>query len=138
MLVIDPEPVRLMRATEQREAAKIKGQIKRLRKQLSNRQERIAILDDVLQCCHQADPRTLTVMSSNRASSATMVARCRAVISVLDTHGDMSPRDLLPKVGDELEAPLLPHQLRAVLRKYSNVFERRVGRHGVWGLKRVS
>lgn len=138
MLMIDPEPVRLMRATEEREAVKLRGQIKRLRKQLSSHQQRIAILDDVLQCCQPADDRQGGSGSPRRASSSTMVGRCRAVITVLDIHGDMTPRKLLPLVCDEFGEALLPHQLRAVLRKYTNVFERREGRHGMWGLKTVS
>lgn len=147
---IDPGPVRAMRDQEENAAAKLRQQIAQLQEQLAVREARIAVLDEVLSRCHVeldevlSTPAVAAVVDApappppepprNRATASSMAERRDAVVSVFRTHGDLTPRDLLPLVNDALGEELLSHQLRAVLRKYKKLFESRADQHGVWGL----
>ena len=145
---IDPGPVRAMRAQEEAAAVKLRDQIAALQEQLAVREARIAVLDEVLSRCQvELDavfPEGISLVASTappepepsrlRATASSMAERRDAVADIFGSHGDLSPRDLLPMVNDVLGEELLAHQLRAVLRKYTALFESRPDRHGVWGL----
>ena len=159
---IDPGPVRAMRAQEEAEAQKLRAQIAQLQEQLAVREARIAVLDEVLTRCKVAleavlPPQAAAALAEaqvqtsaaaaaavsvpappppepRRATASSMEERRAAVEAIFRRHGDMTPRDLLPLVNDELGEELLPHQLRAVLRKYTRLFEGRADQHGIWGL----
>lgn len=146
---IDPGPVRAMREQEEGAAAKLREQIAQLQEQLAVREARIAVLDEVLSRCQveldavlsapavaaavEAPPPVFEPPRS-RATASSMADRREAVVRVFRTHGDLTPKDLLPLVNDALGEELLAHQLRAVLRKYKKLFESRPDQHGVWGL----
>ena len=68
-----------------------------------------------------------------RATKAEMVLRKKVVAGVLKEKGDMTPKDLNPIVDTVLGKPLEPHHLRAVLRRFSDIFETKK-EHGLWGL----
>lgn len=144
--LIDPGPVRAMRAHEETAAAALRAQIAELQEQLSVREARIAVLDEVLSRCqidHDLQPSDAAVLFKAaaapepvraRATASSMADRRDVVVEIFERHGDMSPRDLLPLVNTALGEELLAHQLRAVLRKYKAVFESRADQHGIWGL----
>ena len=149
MSFIDPEPVRVMRAQEEDEAEKLRGEIARLSEQLSVREARISVLDEVLSRCKverpvflvepEPDPEPepileLELEARSRTSSSGMAERRDAVVAMFEQHGDMTPRDLLPLLNDHLGEELVAHQLRAVLRKFKMLFESRADQHGIWGL----
>lgn len=149
---IDPSPVRAMRAQEESAAMKLREQIAQLQEQLAVREARIAVLDEVLSRCKVTLDAVLPEGISlavehaapapaepprSRATASSMAERRAAVVGVFRSHGDMSPRDLLPLVNDALGEELMPHQLRAVLRKYKSLFESRADQHGIWGLVSV-
>ena len=153
MSFIDPEPVRVMRAQEEAEAEKLREEIARLSEQLSVREARIAVLDEVLSRCKVAPPPpppaveleaepapapeaapVIELEPRQRTTASGMAERRDAVVAVFEAHGDMTPRDLLPLVNEELGEELVAHQLRAVLRKFKKLFESRPDQHGIWGL----
>jgi uncharacterized small protein (DUF1192 family) len=152
MSFIDPGPVRVMRAQEEAEAEKLRAEIARLSELLSVREARIAVLDEVLSRCKvevvrppppppQLEPElevvsVLELESRQRTTASGMAERREAVVAMFKKHGDMTPRDLLPLVNDELGEELVAHQLRAVLRKFKDLFESRPDQHGIWGLVR--
>ena len=80
-------------------------------------------------------PPVLELEVRQRTTASGMAERRKAVVAVFERHGDMTPRDLLPLVNDELGEELVAHQLRAVLRKFKTLFESRPDQHGIWGLK---
>jgi hypothetical protein len=68
-----------------------------------------------------------------RATKAEMSLRKKVVAGVLKEKGDMTPKDLNPLVDSILGKPLESHHLRAVLRRFSDIFETKK-EHGLWGL----
>jgi len=147
---IDPEPVRVMRAQEEAEAETLRAEIARLSEQLSVREARIAVLDEVLSRCavtppplptpapaviDPVEPTLLELEVRQRTTASGMAERRKTVVAIFEEHGDMTPRDLLPLVNAELGEELVAHQLRAVLRKFKDLFESRKDQHGIWGLK---
>lgn len=153
MSFIDPEPVRVMRAQEEAEAEKLRVEIARLSDQLSVRAARISVLDEVLSGCkvevvlpaqplpdvepEPEVPSVLELESRQRTTASGMAERREAVVALFEQHGDMTPRDLLPLLNEELGEELVAHQLRAVLRKFKKLFESRKDQHGIWGLVRT-
>lgn len=150
MSFIDPEPVRVMRAQEEAEAETLRAEIARLSEQLSVREARIAVLDEVLSRCSVTPPpqpspslivpapvelSVLDLEVRQRTTASGMAERRKTVVAIFEKHGDMTPRDLLPMVNAELGEELVAHQLRAVLRKFKDLFESRKDQHGIWGLK---
>ena len=150
MSFIDPKPVRVMRAQEEAEAETLRVEIARLSELLSVREARIAVLDEVLSRCQVAvlpevppvsetesgpvpDP-ILELELRQRTTASGMAERRDAVVAVFENHGDMTPRKLLPLVNGVLGEELVAHQLRAVLRKFKQLFESRQDQHGIWGL----
>ena len=147
---IDPEPVRVMRAQEEAAAETLRAEIDRLTGHLSVREARISVLDEVLSRCAVIPPLVpapspavlapteLSVIDLDvrqRTTASGMAERQKTVVAIFERHGDMTPRDLLPLVNDELGEELVAHQLRAVLRKFKDLFESRQDQHGIWGLK---
>ena len=68
-----------------------------------------------------------------RATKAEMSHRKKIVALILRDKGDLTPKDLNPLVDEALGKPLEPHHLRAVLRRFSDIFETKK-EHGLWGL----
>ena len=58
-----------------------------------------------------------------RATKVEMDHRKKVVAGILKEKGDMTPKDLNPMVDEILGKPLEPHHLRAVLRRFSMLFE---------------
>ena len=108
---IDPEPVRVMRAQEEAEAETLRAEIARLSEQLSVREARIAVLDEVLSRCavtppplptpapaviDPVEPTLLELEVRQRTTASGMAERRKTVVAIFEEHGDMTPRDLLP------------------------------------------
>ena len=68
-----------------------------------------------------------------RATKAEMEHRKKVVVRILHKKGDMTPKDLNPIVDESLGKPLEAHHLRAVLRRFTDIFETKE-EHGLWGL----
>ena len=68
-----------------------------------------------------------------RATKAEMEHRKKVVVRILKKRGDMTPKDLNPLVDEVLGKPLEAHHLRAVLRRFTKIFEAKE-EHGLWGL----
>ena len=68
-----------------------------------------------------------------RATKVEMSHRKKVVALILKDKGDLTPKDLNPMVDDSLGKPLESHHLRAVLRRFSDIFETKK-EHGLWGL----
>ena len=68
-----------------------------------------------------------------RATKAEMSHRKKTVALILKDKGDLTPKDLNPMVDEALGKPLESHHLRAVLRRFSDIFETKK-EHGIWGL----
>ena len=68
-----------------------------------------------------------------RATKAEMSHRKKVVALILKDKGDLTPKDLNPMVDEALGKPLEAHHLRAVLRRFDDIFETKK-EHGLWGL----
>lgn len=68
-----------------------------------------------------------------RATKAEMSQRKKVVALILKDKGDLTPKDLNPMVDEALGKPLEAHHLRAVLRRFDDIFETKK-EHGLWGL----
>ena len=68
-----------------------------------------------------------------RATKAEMEHRKKVIVRILKQKGDMTPKDLNPIVDEALGKPLERHHLRAVLRRFTEIFEAKKD-HGFWGL----
>ena len=62
-----------------------------------------------------------------------MQRRRNVLVSIFKEYGSMKPSDLLPLVSEAVGTEVEPHQLRAILRRFDQVFEGKA-EHGMWGL----
>ena len=72
-----------------------------------------------------------------RTTKKEMERRRQMVGRVFVENGDLSAKELQPKVEQLLGYEMEPHHLRAVLRKFSNDFVQK-NDHGIWGLTEQS
>mgnify|MGYP005667209267 CR=1 FL=1 len=149
MAEIDLEIIRFKREEAFRESEEIRAQIQSLQERLIEKQARIGVYDELLGgTAHSSSVRSLPSRPKTpsslrpvkrergpRTTKAEMVHRKQVVAGVFAEHGDLQPKHLLPLVQDALGHPLEAHHLRAVLRRYSEVFQQRA-EHGLWGLVR--
>ena len=143
---ININEIRNLREFSAKKVVEITEQIQSLEAQLVAFKERVKVYDELLNGIVPAlDKSTISkvetsLSSKKRAPRSTKIEmdRRRKIIGkILFKQGDMQPKDLLSMVSEELDYTLESHHLRAVLRRFTDVFMPCVDRHGYWGLTPV-
>ena len=147
---INLEQIKNMRAQFRKEAESIRSQINVLQTQLIQCEERVQVYDELLKG-QVPSPEQLTMQGQGRfhtdddglmatkksrtarTTKAEMQRRRNVLVSIFKEHGSMKPSDLLPLVSEAVGTEVEPHQLRAILRRFDQVFEGKA-EHGMWGL----
>lgn len=148
---INFEQIKIMREQFRREADSLKQQIQQLQTQLIQCEERVQVYNELLkgevstpeqlavQVTQLADDNYSDGLSepkksrTSRTTKAEMHRRRDILISIFQQNGSLKPSDLLPLVTEAIGVEVEPHQLRAILRRFANIFEGKA-EHGVWGL----
>ena len=147
---INLEQIKNMRSQFRKEAESIRNQINTLQTQLIQCEERVQVYDELLKG-QVISPEQLSVQGHSRFSTdddglgpikksrtarttkAEMQRRRNVLVSIFKEYGSMKPSDLLPLVSEAVGTEVEPHQLRAILRRFDEVFEGKA-EHGMWGL----
>lgn len=149
---INLQQIKTIREQFRKEAESLKQQIQLLQTQLIQCEARVQVYNELLKgevstpenLSMHMNPDAVTVAVENTASpkksrttrttKAEMHRRRDIVIKIFKQNGSMKPSDLLPIVSDSIGVDIEPNQLRAILQRFANIFERKE-EHGIWGLK---
>ena len=140
---INIREIRNLREESAKKVVEITDKIQSLEAQLVAFKERVKVYDELLNGViptldEATESKVETPLSSKkrapRSTKLEMDRRRKVIGKILFKQGDMQPKDLLSMVSEELDYTLESHHLRAVLRRFTDVFMPCVDRHGYWGL----
>lgn len=140
---INIDEIRLLREQSAKKVVEIAAQIQQLEEKLVAFKERVKVYDELLNGTNLSIDRAIvvdegtTTEAKKRAPRSTKIEmdrRRKTIGQILFKQGDMQPKELLQEVSEKLGYTLESHHLRAVLRRFTDVFMPCTDRHGYWGL----
>ena len=152
---INLQQIKTIREQFRKEAESLKQQIQLLQTQLIQCEARVQVYNELLKgevstpenlSMHMSQDSVMVAVETNsgprksrttRTTKAEMHRRRDIIIKIFKQNGNMKPSDLLPIVSDSIGVDIEPNQLRAILQRFANFFERKE-EHGIWGLKQDS
>ena len=144
MSEIEKEQIRIRRDTDAAEAVRLREEIKQLQEKLLICEARVNVYNELLESDNQYTGTIASIHNgvevetprkrAARTTKAEMLRRKKLVALIFLKEGDMTPKDLLPLVQEELDLEMEAHHLRAILRRFEDTFVKRPEKHGIWGL----
>ena len=139
MSSINKNEIIALRSNSIEMANELESKINTLQGQLLALKERIKVYDElisgsppmILGAGENAQP-VLEKQRGQRSTKSEMNRRREVVRELLSEKGPMQPRELLSMVQEELGSHFEAHHLRAVLRKYTDIFTPHPDFHGLW------
>jgi hypothetical protein len=139
----DPKEIRKLRDEAQSKSAELQEEIANKRALIIALDERVKVYNEFLKGELSARSERGMEHSSEdsekkyrapRSTKAEMAKRKDILIHIFATHGFMQPKEILAEIPSQLGYELEQHHLRAVLKRFPEVFTQDPERHGYWGL----
>jgi hypothetical protein len=139
----DPEQIRKLRDEAQSKSVELQEEIEKKKEQVIALEERVKVYNEFLKgdlptgAEHVVEQSSEDSEKKNRAPRSTkaeMAKRKDILIHIFSTHGFMQPKEILTEIPAQLGYELEQHHLRAVLKRFPEVFTQDPERHGYWGL----
>ena len=145
----DPEKIRKLRDEAQQKSTALREEIEEKKAQVIALEERVKVYNEFLKgelpatTGSEGTTGRLADASSEdsekksrapRSTKAEMAKRKDVLVEIFSLQGFMQPKDILALVPEKLGYVIEQHHLRAVLRRYPEVFVQDSERHGFWGL----
>jgi len=139
MADINFHEIRSLRDESARKVQEITEKIQELESQLVAFKERVKVYDEliggVLPSLSSIDgydegSSDIPKKRAPRSTKVEMTKRRKIIGEILFNKGEMQPKELLPLVEAKLDYSLEAHHLRAVLRRFTDIFMPCADRHG--------
>ena len=144
MSIIDHNKILKKRDAAQQKSQELRQKIKEMEEQVIALEERVKVYNEFL----KGDMGDVDVSSDDsseetevkktrapRSTKAEMERRKNALIEIFTEHGFLQPKELHTLAADKMGYVLEQHHLRAVLKRFPDIFIQDPKRHGYWGIK---
>ena len=142
----DSESIRKLRDEAQKKSIELQAEIEEKKAQFIALQERVKVYNEFLKgdLVVGSESSVSSVEASSedsdkknrapRSTKAEMSKRKDVLVKIFSVHGFMQPKDILAELPAQLGYEIEQHHLRAVLKRYPELFMQDPERHGYWGL----
>ena len=142
MSSFNPEHIKELRELADKKCKELRVNIREMQTELIALEERVKVYDELLNDkapLFESTESTAVVTESKkmrapRSTKAEMLKRKNALIELFKEEGFSQPKDIMRLLPKKLGYPLEQHHLRAVLRRFPEIFTQDPDRHGYWGL----
>ena len=146
MSSFNPEHIKELRDLADKKSKELRVNIREMQTELIALEERVKVYDELLndktplfESGELAEDATeIKKMRAPRSTKAEMEKRKNALIELFKEEGFSQPKEIMRLLPKKLGYPLEQHHLRAVLRRFPEIFTQDSERHGYWGLIAVS
>ena len=139
----NPEEIRKLRDEAQNKSAELRADIAEKKALIIALDERVKVYNEFLKGdlssrsergTDQLSEESEKKNRAPRSTKAEMAKRKDILIHIFSIHGFMQPKEILSEIPSQLGYELEQHHLRAVLKRFPEVFTQDPERHGYWGL----
>jgi len=145
----DPEKIRKLRDEAHQKSILLQEEIEEKKAQVIALEERVKVYNEFLKGELPATKGMDTTQNGTtegssedsekksrapRSTKAEMAKRKDVLVGIFSLHGFMQPKEILALIPEKLGYALEQHHLRAVLRRFPEIFMQDPDRHGFWGL----
>ena len=142
MSSFNPDHIRELRDLADKKCKELRVNIREMQTELIALEERVKVYDELLNDkapLFEATEATEVSTESKkirapRSTKAEMLKRKDALIALFKEEGFSQPKEIMRLLPKKLGYPLEQHHLRAVLRRFPEIFIQDPERHGYWGL----
>ena len=142
MSSFNPDHIRELRDLADKKCKELRVNIREMQTELIALEERVKVYDELLNDKAPLFEVTETTEVSTeskkirapRSTKAEMLKRKDALIALFKEEGFSQPKEIMRLLPKKLGYPLEQHHLRAVLRRFPEIFIQDPERHGYWGL----
>lgn len=145
MSVYDLVTIRKLRDEAQKKSVQLREEIEQKKEQVIALEERVKVYNEFLKGDVPADLSADTSAENSsedshkkirapRSTKAEMQKRKTVLKKIFALHGFMQPKEILAEIPERLGYAIEQHHLRAVLKRFPEIFTQDPERHGFWGL----